>query len=413
MSDNYETRMKRIQDAIDLKESDRVPWAPYCQGFVAFHSGMHMKDIVYDMDKAKTCFINFANDYQPDMMLQLANDNVGMGPIWEKLKMKNLAWAGEPSHRVSDDSIHQFLEEPILKDDEMEEFTTDFTGYLLSKGFGRVAGVFDPMADWKLNRVNPTFNSVLNIATALSTPASRQMINEIWEIGDMVKERSAKFRDIENTLENMGYPVLDKGGAAVPFDRYSDIYRGTMDSMMDLYDNEEVIVEYCRQNLKIMKEQIKEQGKFLKGKWVFMALHKGMDGFMSNDQYKNYYWDDLLEIIELIVDCGMVPYIFTEGKYNTRLDFLKDVPKGKCVIHIEDCDLKQVKKKLGGVACVDGGLPATLLEQGTEEQVRDTCKEALDIMAPGGGFIFSTTGGMDKVKPGLLEAAMDVVLNYK
>lgn len=409
---DYEVRMKRIQDAMDLKEPDRVPWAPYCQGFMAFHSGLTMADVVYDMEKAKTGFINFAKDYQPDIMLQLANNNVGMGPIWEKLQMKNLAWAGEPSHRVSDNSIHQFLEEPILLEDEMEEFSTDFTGYLLSKGFNRVAGLFEPMADWKLNRVNPTFNSVMNIITALSTPASKEMIESIWEINTLYQERQAKFRDIENTLEGMGFPVLDKGGAAVPFDRYSDIYRGTMDSMMDLYDNEEVIVSYCKMNLEIMKEQIKEQGKFLKGKWVFMALHKGMDGFMSDSQYANYYWRDLLEIIELICDCGMVPYIFTEGKYNSRLDYLKEVPKGKCVIHIEDCDPVLVKEKLGGVACVDGGLPTTLLESGTEEKVRDTCKFLLDTLAPGGGYIFSTTGGIDAVKPGLLEAAMDVVLNY-
>ena len=34
------------------------------------------------------------------------------------------------------------------------------------------------------------------------------------------------------------------------------------------------------------------------GKHVFMALHKGMDGFMSDDTYEHFYWRHLKEIID-------------------------------------------------------------------------------------------------------------------
>ena len=71
------------------------------------------------------------------------------------------------------------------------------------------------------------------------------------------------------------------------------------------------------------------------GKHVFMALHKGMDGFMSDEHYEKYYWRHLQEIIETIIDAGQVPYIFTEGNYNSRLKFLVEVPKGKVLYHFE------------------------------------------------------------------------------
>ena len=408
----YEKRLSRIQNAVNLQESDRIPWAPYCQGFLANYAGYTMKDIVYDMGKAKNAFIKFVNDYQPDMLLQILNNNVGMGPIWEKLKMKNLAWAGAPDGRVGDNSIHQFLEYPLLAEEEMEEFCRDFSHFQITKSFPRVAGLFDPMENWKFNRINPTFNAIVNVVTTLSTPESRQMLQDCWELNDMIAERVKKLRDIEQTIEDMGFPVLDKGGAAVPFDRYSDIYRGTMDSMMDMYDNEDVILSYCRMNLKIMKEMVREQGKFLKGKWIFMALHKGMDGFMSDEQYAKYYAPDLLEVVEEIVNCGMVPYIFAEGKYDTRLEYLKEVPKGKTVIHFEECNMKEVKRVLGDVACIEGGFPTYLLEHGTKEQVVDACKELIDTCAAGGGFIFSTDRGFDDGKPELVEAAYDTVINY-
>ncbi len=408
----YKKRLMRIQNAIDLKESDRVPWAPYCQGYLAYHAGYTMKDIVYDMGKAKDAFVRFVTDYNPDTLFQIANNNVGMGPIWERMKMKNLAWAGGPDKRVDDNSIHQFLEYPLLEEEEMEEFCTDFSGYLITKGFPRVGGLFDEMANWRFNKINPTFNGLANVISMLSTPASKEMIQEFWAVDEMIRERKAKITDIENTIEKLGYPVLDRGGAAVPFDRYSDIYRGTLDSMMDLYDNEDVILSYSRQNLKLMKEMIHEQGKFLKGKWVFIALHKGMDGFMSDEQYAKYYWKDLLEVIEEIVACDMVPYIFTEGKYDTRLEYLKEVPRGKTVVHIEDCNMKEVKRILGDVACIEGGFPSYLLEHGTKEEVVDMCKSLIDDCAAGGGYIFSTDGGMDNVKPELLDAAMDTILTY-
>lgn len=408
----YENRMKRIQNAIDLKESDRVPWAPYCQEFLAYNAGYTMKDLVYDLGKAKKAFVKFVQDWNVDMLLQIPNNNVGMGPVWEKLKMKNLAWAGGPDHRIGDNSIHQFLEYPLLKEEEMEEFCSDFSGWLITKGFARTAGIFEGMSGWKFNRVNPTFNALVNAADILSTPESKKMIRELWELSELVQDRKGKIREIETTIEGMGFPVLDKGGAAVPFDRYSDIYRGTLDAMTDLYDYEDEVLAYCRQNLRVMKEMIREQGRFLKGKWVFMALHKGMDGFLSDDQYGKFYWKDLLEIVEEIIACGMVPYIFTEGKYNTRLKYLKDLPKGKCVVHIEDCDMKEVKRLLGDTACIEGGFPAYLLEHGTKEEVVDKCKELIDDCAGGGGYIFSTDCGMGNAKPELLEAAMDTVLTY-
>jgi len=32
-----------------------------------------------------------------------------------------------------------------------------------------------------------------------------------------------------------------------------------------------------------------------------------------------------------LADMGITPYVFCEGKYNTRLEILSDVPKGKVV----------------------------------------------------------------------------------
>ena len=143
-----------------------------------------------------------------------------------------------------------------------------------------------------------------------------------------------------------------------------------------------------------------------------MALHKGMDGFMSDEHYAEFYWKHLQKIIEAIIEADKVPYIFTEGKYNTRLEFLKDVPKGKVLYHFETVDMARAKKILGDTACIAGGFPTPLLTVGTKQEVIDECKRLIDICAPGGGFIFETASGLDNVKTENVEAMFQTVREY-
>ena len=157
---------------------------------------------------------------------------------------------------------------------------------------------------------------------------------------------------------------------------------------------------------------VRLQGQFLKGKWVFMALHKGMDTFLSDGHYRKYYWHDLQIIIEEIINRGMTPYIYTEGKYDSRLECLKEVTKGKVVYHFEQCDMINAKKALGETACISGGFPVYLLDYGTKQQVVDECKRLIDCCAAGGGYIFETGCGFDNSKPENVEAMFDTVKTY-
>ena len=75
----------------------------------------------------------------------------------------------------------------------------------------------------------------------------------------------------------------------------------------------------------------------------------------------------------------VTPYLYTEGKYNTRLEQLRDLPKGKCMIHFETVDMKKAKEIVGGNSCIVGNLSAYLLEMGTPEQVTEEVKKLLDI----------------------------------
>ena len=217
---------------------------------------------------------------------------------------------------------------------------------------------------------------------------------------------------LSKKFTEMGFPVTVGGRALVPFDAFSDFYRGTLDTMMDLYEHPEVIVRFMDMNMEYVLESITNQSKIAPGKWVFMPLHKGMDSFLTDQQYKDFYWKYLQKIINHIIDVGMIPYIYTEGPYNSRVKYLSDVPKGKVVYSFEEVDPVYAKQQLGDTACIMGVFPVYLMHYGTKQQVIDETKRLIDILAPGGGYIFSTGAGYDHAKPENVEAMFETVKTY-
>jgi uroporphyrinogen-III decarboxylase len=141
-------------------------------------------------------------------------------------------------------------------------------------------------------------------------------------------------------------------------------------------------------------------------------MHAGTDEFMSPSDYEKFYWPGLKRTIEAIIDAGMIPYVFCEGKYNTRLEVLRDVPRGKVVYLFEQVDIKRAKKVLGDVACICGNISSTLLAHGKPEQVIEKTKELIDICAPGGGFIMDCSIIVDTATHENFSAWRDTTFTY-
>ncbi|MBQ6468577.1 MAG: hypothetical protein IJJ50_00805 [Lachnospiraceae bacterium] len=409
----YEARAKRMRDAIALQEPDFIPVMPNVQCFPYFHAGYTMADILYDTDmvKAKDAIFRYLDEFQPDALFGHSYVNIGQGPIMELGAPKTMRWAGMPGQIVEDDSIHQFIEFPILEDDEFEEFTRDPSAWTLHKGMPRSAAVFEPLASFDPYGIG-VYSNYVPAAAVFSSPAFKKMIETLWKIHDLSEEMSAKSRKLDQEIEEHGFLIPATGFAMVPFDNYSDFYRGTLNASYDLYEHPEVIREYCERQLESTLQSIRFQAQVMPGKMVFMPLHKGMEGFMSDAHYREFYWSHLQTIINTIIDVGMVPFIYTEGKYDSRLECLKEVPRGKVFYSFEDIDFARAKQVLGDTACIMGGVSSFLLSYGTKEQVIDETKRIIDICAPGGGFILSSNMGLDYAKPENLAAMIETARSY-
>ena len=407
----YDAKVKRVEDAIALKEPDMVPIKPSACIFPLLDAGYTNAQGIYDdtLEIYRKAIFKYLNEFDPDCGIGTGNNYAGQGHLMEMINPKNMRWAGMPGKVIDDNSIQQYIEFPFLEDDEFDEFFSDRTGWTLKKALPRLSTVTESFANLKFTHSS---RGIEDLSALISKPEIKATIQKLWEIDEAMKTFGKKAAAFAQEVEEAGYPIFLGGGAAVPFDVYSDYYRGTLNSLADLYERPEEVERFINEEQERQLAAIRATKGINDGKHVFMALHKGMDGFMSDEHYAQFYWRHLKEIIETIIEVGKVPYIYTEGKYTSRLKYLADVPAGKVFYHFETVDMVEAKKVLGNIACISGCMSHTTLNFGTPEQVRDEAKFLIDTCAPGGGFIFETSSGLDYCSHANVEAMFETVREY-
>ena len=80
--------------------------------------------------------------------------------------------------------------------------------------------------------------------------------------------------------------------------------------------------------------------------------------------------------------------MFCEHDWMRYLDHLSELPENTR-LYFEYGDPQTIKDKLGKKLVLGGMYPITYLKSATKQQCIDKAKELLDIMAPGGNYIFN------------------------
>jgi hypothetical protein len=411
--DLYNARVKRFHDAIALKEPDRVPIIePGTNTFAYYDAGYTMAEILYDLKKTEDAIRKYLTRYEIDAGHTFGSVLEGQGPILEKSKVKNFKWAGMPNGAIPPDSIHQFIEYPLVEDDELKELVTNRGAFCLSKILPRSFGLLEPLKHLNLDALFATMFSYRSLGPVFARQDVREMISELVELDGMWAAYGQEAQSFAQEVEEMGFPLMTAAPLIFPFDCFSDFLRGTIGASIDVYDHPEELFAFLEVQLEIQKAALKASPS-MPGRIQFIPMHKGMDGFLSDEHYEKYYWRFARELIDLILERGMIPYIYTEGKYTTRLKYLKTLPKGKTIVHFEEVDMALAKKELGDIACLAGNFPAYTLTHATKQQVIDETKKLLDICAPGGGYIFDFDGGLySGSKRENVEALFETVKTY-
>jgi hypothetical protein len=296
-----------------------------------------------------------------------------------------------------------------MMQDEYDEFLSNPSEFFMQKVYPRKNAKLSGLSKISFSNVIE-FGMFASLAP-FADPEVRSSLLTLMHAGDEVVKWQAACGELIGTSLEMQTPPGCIIGQPTPYDMLADNLRGYLELPMDVFEVPDKVLAAIDVMLRFAIQGV-HNIKALGLQYVFIPLHGGTDDFMSNETYLKFYWPSLKCLIEEIIKLDMTPYIFFEGKYNTRLDIIRDVPPGKCIYMFEQVDIVKAKKTLADVACVAGNLPGASLVYGTKEEIVEETKRMLDACAPGGGFIMDCSIVMDHYKEENMEAWRQTTLEY-
>lgn len=418
-------RVQRVRDAVALKEPDRVPITPFTDIFFpTIQAGMSHKEAMYKGRKYCNAALKVYSRYDWDLYPAILFP--GLGKLNDMVGNETTKWAGaaDPNFRLGDYQPYQYIEKEWMKAEEYDKLLQDPTGYLLRNVIPRQNTVLAPFVNFP------------NLATFVSMFSGIGMSFFFFnkEVKKMTKSFNKAMRGMIGTLLGMrkysksmrkrGNPVAGQFVIAqAPFDMISDSLRGMRGAMLDMFRHPEELKKTCdllvepllagMDNPTLSIGDPDEDAVTLS----FIPLHRGADGFMSNEQFEEFYWPGLTKLMEGMIARDIIPMPFYEGRYTDRLEFLAEFAKkhkGKMVYWFHDTDIIKVKEMMGDYVCIRGNVPASLLVGGPPKAVEEYVKKSIEGCMEGGGYLVDggVSGIPNEAKHENVQAMTDAVHKY-
>jgi hypothetical protein len=404
----YRERAQRILDAIQLKTPDRIPfWFQDLGYFPCKYTGITFEKAAYDPEAWFGANKKVLLDFKPDMFFNPAYTIRGSGQAYEALGTKYMKW---PGHGVSPNSPHQYVEGEYMKADEYDAFINDMSDYVMRTFLPRVYGALEPFSS--LPSISSLGLGLPGTSEILLRPEIQSAFRAIHQAGIESMKWSKAAGAFLKEMNSLGFPVLIGSAALIPFDMISDQFRGMRGSMLDMYRCPEKLHRAMERVLPMSINMALSGARRTGNPGVFIAVHRGADGFMSSKQFETFYWPGFQKLALTLIEEGLIPCVFFEGNCTSRLEYLRDLPKGKILGFFENTDIHKAKEMLGDVMCMAGFMPLSILQVGTPDQVKDHAKELIDVLGKGGGYIMGPKSIMDEANPELVKVWVDFTKEY-
>ena len=301
---------------------------------------------------------------------------------------------GAKNRAISSTGMMQHPNTMCMLPEEYDEFIKDPLAFVVEKAFPRVYGYLDtesfasrtPFAVWQEGRLTGEMNS---------------------RIGRMVWEMDSKY-GMPDYEPNVG------GFSRVPLDWMADQLRSFDGIMIDIRRQRSKVIDaenaaypmIYKVGLPADLENVNRHGA--------MSFQLHMAPYMRDKDFEEVWYRPWKRQLEDYASHGMRCGAFLEEDWSRRLDYLLDLPVGM-QYEWEKGDPVLFKEKLGKRCILSGGFPLIYLKTLTKAQIIDKTKEWLDIMMPGGQYIFgfdkNALSGGDIVMENL-EAVFDTVREY-
>ncbi|MDO4288811.1 MAG: uroporphyrinogen decarboxylase family protein [Eubacterium sp.] len=222
---------------------------------------------------------------------------------------------------------------------------------------------------------------------------------------------------VQKLNEKYGYPTdagIEGFGGRAPMDFIGDQLRSFSGICTDIRRYRKKILEALDAIYPMMYKmgRCPDTAQINRYNPVMFQLH--MATYIRKKDFQEVWMPSWKRQVTDYAALGMRCGAFLEHDWTRLLDDLYELPTGM-YFKFELTDPKAIKEKLGQKFVLGGGFPLNNLLTCTKQEVIDKTKEWLDIMAPGGQYIF----GFDKdpitladIKIENLQAVCETVRDY-
>jgi uroporphyrinogen decarboxylase len=133
--------------------------------------------------------------------------------------------------------------------------------------------------------------------------------------------------------------------------------------------------------------------------------------FMSPSMFADFVTPFLKKLVQGYRSMGAYVIKHTDGQIMPIIDQLIDAgPHG---LHSLDpmagVDIAEVKRRYGHQVCLIGNVNCALMQTGTDDEILESCRYAMENGKPGGGYIFSTSNVIFK---GMPKRSYDLMMDF-
>ena len=378
----YKVRAQRMVDAYNVEEPDRVP-VHLPIGNLPFNlAGLRMYDAMHDVEKAIRACKDFNKKYA-DELETLAYPFALPGKVLEILDYKLY---DIPGFGLSKDAPgHQFMEGEYMKADEYDDLIMDPSNFWLRTYLPRVYGAFESFRN--LVPLTDMLEIPMGEIMPLAMPEVQDTLQRLLDAGKELQKRNEITGRLMDFGPGLGFPSMATRYAFAPFDAVGDTLRGTRGVVTDMFRHRDKLEKAVEVMADVTIDSLLKAPSFPTLNVVMFPLHKGADGWMSEEQYENLYWPSLKRVMDALIEEGIIPVMFAEGGYETRLKSITDFPKGSVVWWFDQTNMAKAKEVLGDKFCIQGNVPSSLICTGSPEQVKEYCRKLIEECGKGGGYV--------------------------
>lgn len=379
-------RLQRTLAAMALKQPDRIPVMLGFGNGLADLAGTTRREMLENAEKQNTSLVEAARRFLPDVVITYP-----FGPQMSRaLGDRMTRW---PGLGLEDNQSFQFHEQEFMKAEDYDDFISDMGDWTLRKYLPRAFSELEGLALLPpLGLLAAGFYGMVGQVGKFSAPPVVSAFEALSKAAQSRVQWMQRLGASIKLLVENGFPPSPLAGpmASAPFDFMANTLRGMRGIFLDMRRCPEKLLAAEERLIKMQVDTAVADCQAWKRNCVMLFLHRGSDGFISIRDFEKFYWPQLKAVLLGLIEGGITPYVFWEGCWDQRLNYLRELPVGKVVGAFQSSNLAKVKEVLGDTMCIVGGMKISMLTGVVSaKKVRDYTRWLCQEVGKGGGFIMS------------------------